>query len=755
MRPGESCFRKDVNWAACRKGCTRGIDPDDLPQWRTPWSCELIDRSSNGPASSAVAPSFSSSTGGNINSSSMQPVLSTAIVARGDLFIRPASVPPVDATAKEVHALGAGSSVRPVASKDTLSEVPAPPRPSQVDSVDSGTTDPVIVLDTFRAMRSSQVERSPVENDDLADLGGVLKYVHTEAIMEHLLPPDRRERKYGLDCITRHRFKIRNPEALLTQGNNMVDFGQFITYDYGVATNPIQQSVIQRLGDFVGIQDNRDPRYPSLEPYFWFSTGNRCPNLPWDKKGSREAPNPDCLGGNGRGGLCPGGSDRENILPRVDPTGEPGCVYSYGQTVTVHLDRLAGITAEDCGGVPCKDWWHFRTSCTNRAYRKKFDTASGAVVDAAFCVEYDIHPACEPSCHAPACRRLQASGAPVELGLPFWQNRCDARANQRRMEAFAIELGMAGAGTRHMLVENGLLNMGASCVREERGSSCRPQGDGGPYCSRHFSGVCQPCYIPNTASGPEPDRMAPLCPFDVIKQDVYRSRRSLQCKSRRPSDSCCLYTQTCEGESDPEKAALDSDGLALVARRMSTVDMASFLRRALAVPVPGQTDLLEAAYFEWSVGPLRRSLDEVIQDLTGSKMTLRGAASPPTNGQLVQRPNLAPGVSASSALRWNAQGAVPHVGQSGTPEPLIFRKFGAERIRASSRWHGRIRPACGVLLGAGLLCTAVLFAYRRCIPNGRRLLATVQNRSCSSLSEELRGFLAHSRLNRNCVVRGV
>jgi len=748
LRPGESCFRKDEEWAACRKGCRRGIDPDDLPQWRTPWSCELIsDPSSSGPISNSALPVVSGSNSSSSNKQSVPSTAATAIVGPGNLFIRPASGPAVETTAGKPQVLGAGSSVQPV---EPVSDAPALPGPGPPRFENkTGPADPVVVLDMFRAMRATEVEHYPVEDDDIADLGGVLKYVHTEAIMEHLLPPDRRERKYGLDCVTRHRFKIRNPKALLANEGFMVDFGQFVTYDYGVATNSAQRPMIQRFGDFVGVQDNRDPRYPSLEPYFWFSTGNRCPNLPWDKKGTHEDPNPECVAGSGRGGLCPGGRDRENLLPKVDPNGEPGCVYSYGQTVTVPLDRLAGIAEEDCGGVPCRDWWHFRTSCTNRAYKKKFDLG-GRVVDAPFCVEYDIHPVCEPTCHAPACRRLQESGAPMELGLPFWQNRCNARANQRRMEAFAKELGMPDAGTRHLLVDNLIFDVGASCMRENRDGRCRPNGDGGPYCSRHFSGVCQPCYIPNTVNGPEPDPMAPLCPFDVLKQDSYRSRRSLRCKSRRPSDSCCLYTQTCEGESDPEKATLDSDGLALVARRMSTPDMASFLQRALAVHWAGHVDLLEAAYYEWGLGPLRRNLDAVLREITGGNMA--STASLQTDGQLEPRPNLASGVP-----EWNAEGTVPDMGNGGTAEPLVFRKFLERPIRAPSQWHWSVRHASWVLLSAGLLSMAALLACRRRCSKGRSLQSSEGetptsravhcSRSGGGLSEELRGFLAHPRLN--------
>jgi hypothetical protein len=62
--PGMQCFEKNAYWAACQVNCTPGIDPSDLPQERSPWTCrplgsrtpgtpnvtalELIDRSFTG-----------------------------------------------------------------------------------------------------------------------------------------------------------------------------------------------------------------------------------------------------------------------------------------------------------------------------------------------------------------------------------------------------------------------------------------------------------------------------------------------------------------------------------------------------------------------------------------------------------------------------------------------------------------------------------------------------------------------------------
>lgn len=39
---GFTCFRKDSYWASCKENCTPGIDPNDLPDYQTPWSCQIL-----------------------------------------------------------------------------------------------------------------------------------------------------------------------------------------------------------------------------------------------------------------------------------------------------------------------------------------------------------------------------------------------------------------------------------------------------------------------------------------------------------------------------------------------------------------------------------------------------------------------------------------------------------------------------------------------------------------------------------------
>lgn len=39
---GQKCFEKDKYWASCAATCTPGINPNDEPQYQTPWSCTVL-----------------------------------------------------------------------------------------------------------------------------------------------------------------------------------------------------------------------------------------------------------------------------------------------------------------------------------------------------------------------------------------------------------------------------------------------------------------------------------------------------------------------------------------------------------------------------------------------------------------------------------------------------------------------------------------------------------------------------------------
>jgi len=176
---------------------------------------------------------------------------------------------------------------------------------------------------------------------------------------------------------------------------------------------------------------------------------------------------------------------------------------------------------------------------------------------------------------------------------------------------------IAGAATQHQTVDQALLQQHAPCVHANS-SNCRPTSNGssGPYCSRAFAGVCERCFIPGASSKEEGNSVHPVpepyCPFNILESVDYRNSTPT-CRSNRSSEMCCLYTNSCNGSANPHNATLDDDGLALVAARLSTEDMAKFLKRAFeqkentSVGAAQFDHLRKAAYYEWSPRPLGRS----------------------------------------------------------------------------------------------------------------------------------------------------
>jgi len=492
----------------------------------------------------------------------------------------------------------------------------------------------ILHFDMYRAMRSADVGKYDIEDDDIADLGGVVKYVHTEIIEEHAMDPLRKERKYGIDVLTRRRFKIMNTDAVLASSmRSMGQFAAFVTYDWGQATALQEMPLFEKYGDFVGVQNgcggpllHCDIRYPSSEPYSWFSVGNWCPNLKWSEKGTKSNPNPSCLKGpKGEivmGGLCPDGIDKENFDPTAEPTGEPGCIYTYGKAEVVRLDDVVGLTEEDCGGRKCDNWLDFRENCTKTSLRRKF-SPDGTIIETDFCVEFDLHPMCD-TCFSEPCQTLLKAGKEVYLGMPYWAGRCDGRANVRRAEQTAAAFGIGDGMAKHRMVDPEVLEKNGICPRSHMNSySCTPDyigedGSHGPYCTRNYNGACQNCFVPGTTTGPVPNSH-PYCPLDIFHLEPYHNRSSYpmpKCKSKEASDLCCLYSKTCKGTSDPETATLDDNGFKLVASRRNSVDMATYLKRALGVGAfEDEAHIQWASYFAWDNAPIAITLEEVKNDM--------------------------------------------------------------------------------------------------------------------------------------------
>ena len=120
----------------------------------------------------------------------------------------------------------------------------AQPKPAQL-KVSQALLDSPMSFDVYRCMAAAAVDTHPMEDDDIADLAGAIKYVHTEILTEHLQSPIRTGRKYHVDAITAHRFRIKNPRTILHQADALQgEFGAFVTYDWGQATNPAQLPMI-------------------------------------------------------------------------------------------------------------------------------------------------------------------------------------------------------------------------------------------------------------------------------------------------------------------------------------------------------------------------------------------------------------------------------------------------------------------------------------------------------------------------------
>jgi len=322
-----------------------------------------------------------------------------------------------------------------------------------------------------------------------------------------------------------------------------------------------------------------------------------------------------------RGGQC---------NAKSSPTGEHGCVFQVSPLTDANyvlLDDVVGITKLRCktneDGVvrDCKDWYDWRTNCDDPdgKYKRKF-TCTGAChgVCNAFCltaenveiekteecIEYDLHPFCQDNapdhCGSEKCQALKPEER--ELGLPYWRGRCDAASNQRRAEGFAVLfLGDAVRG-KHSLLDKSVFESNPDCGDQ---MFCTANGNGGPYCTRTFAGLCSQCYIPGTEpSYGEAAAHTSVCPYSVFTEPGMHPHDETTCKSDKPEDLCCLYGipgQKCGTGGN------DLSGYMLAASLQDTEKMENFLRiyaaEVLGAVVADEERFRQIAYSAWSAQP--------------------------------------------------------------------------------------------------------------------------------------------------------
>jgi len=508
----------------------------------------------------------------------------------------------------------------------------------------------IVEVHLFQAVNRDGID-AHVANQNLRDLIGVLQYVHTEVVPER--DGENLERRNGgIDTFAAWYFKVKNPPELVDPESGFSrfqDFGPFVPFERGQSVNESADLVFTKYGDFVGAQQYADARFRVDLQHYEFSVSGFCPNLPWEctdgypgcpahdppistarcsppndpcpAKGSPNRPSTDCLGNPAdnvlEGGLCPNGKE---------PTGSLGCAYSHGDVSTVSIDDITGISQEDCGGRPCEDWLDFRKNCATKEYKQRFNPKSWRIERTSHCVEYDIHPQCKDNCSASGCLRLPHGQR--ELGLPFWRGRCDARENRIRAETLAQAFGVPGAIFDHRFFRFSENSFDVTC-RKPEGTLCTPApGTGAPYCSRLWSGVCEQCYIPGTSASDI--NIMTVCPYEVLERLDYQSLVEPECRSRKASDLCCLYTRDCLGKSDPKLASLDDDGYFLVSSLQDTESMSTFLFRVaeekMDLEIMDRDAIREIAYWLWDLVPLRGMSMEKVQALLAPHLGPRGRA---------------------------------------------------------------------------------------------------------------------------------
>jgi len=517
---------------------------------------------------------------------------------------------------------------------------------------------PMLKLELFRALRKKDLVHD-FSNVDLASPAGVMNYLHTDVVAEHVDDYAGYQPKIGLnhrmngvDTIVGINARVKNPESVLNAVGNFVDFALSALFISGEATGPAYN---WNFGDIVGAQKGEDPRWPLSDPYYRFSLSGFCPNLKWNqkKKGAiaaikkhkhdedGQAPPPEtgrrrrrqpgmCMtysnqfhlpfGEILRGGLCPNGTTAGKL-----PTGLPGCIYTYEPPKTsgfamVDLDEVVGITREDCDGRLCRNWRDWRRHCSNKKYHRKFNYKSrrrySTILRSRACVEYDIHKACAKSCDSRACKKVPARKR--ELGLPFWKGRCSAHMNAQRSERLAVMLGIKSASKTHQLLKA----PSAETCLSPNSELCHPNATmGGMYCSRLWGGICQPCYVPGTVAEyvDEQDETRPICPWSIFEasSDYKSAAMQPKCASDEPKDLCCLYTGGCNKTYTTEPLPITDNGFAVVSSKQDTKAMVSFLKRAAleayGAEITNEKKLAKMAHWQWGLAPIKgKSLASVM-----------------------------------------------------------------------------------------------------------------------------------------------
>jgi len=206
---------------------------------------------------------------------------------------------------------------------------------------------------SFYVYRAQSNASYPLENVNVADLAGVLWYIHNEVVTST-------PRKYHIDRIKRFRISVRNTREFWNVHRRQ--FGPFLAFDAAKCTTVSEgrstcEECYNQYGFIVGCQPkdlqicggylspsqtvtNCRPGADECRAPLWFALPGPCPtmgmtNLQIDANMASQDVNlyksQDCKLRN-PGGRC------------TEPTGAPDCTFSVQPAGEIYLDELANIS---------------------------------------------------------------------------------------------------------------------------------------------------------------------------------------------------------------------------------------------------------------------------------------------------------------------------------------------------------------------------------------------------------------------------
>mmetsp|Transcript_139816 Transcript_139816/g.446088 ORF Transcript_139816/g.446088 Transcript_139816/m.446088 type:complete len:378 (+) Transcript_139816:64-1197(+) len=212
---------------------------------------------------------------------------------------------------------------------------------------------------TFYVYRSQDDSEYSLENVNVADLPGVMWYLHNEVIGSA-------PRKFFITRILRYKITMRSDDRLYESKHS--HFGPFVAFDSGRCTVPDCDSMWKTYGFNMGCQPLNTSRVTYISPFvthhggrdcapncygaLWYSLPGACPSMEFEGKTA------ECRA------EMPGGQCNDPVL-----LGRPGvqCTYFVENAGEVRLDELVGI----------EDYTHWWAVEGNREYVWHLDHGIG------------------------------------------------------------------------------------------------------------------------------------------------------------------------------------------------------------------------------------------------------------------------------------------------------------------------------------------------------------------------------------------